>query len=126
MKKTSIVVAVLSAITAQALAQDIEAGERSFRKCQPCHDVGPEAKNKIGPRLNGLDGRKAGTIENYSYTDANKNSDIVWGDVTFHEYIVDPRAKIPETKMVFPGIKNDKERDDLWAFLKQFKADGSK
>jgi cytochrome c len=60
-----------------APAQDAAAGETAFRKCQPCHDVGEAAKNKLGPELNGLDGRKAGTAEGYSYSDSNKNSGIV-------------------------------------------------
>ena len=61
-----------------------------------------------------------------SYSDANKNSGIVWSEATFKEYIKDPRAKIPGTKMIFPGIKNEKEAGDLWAYLKQFGADGKK
>jgi cytochrome c len=109
-----------------APAQDLAAGEQSFRKCLPCHAVGPDARNKVGPLLNGLEGRKSGTIEGYNYTDANKNSGITWSADTFKEYITDPRAKIPGTKMVFAGIKNDKEKADLWAYLAQFKADGSK
>jgi len=107
-------------------AQDIEAGQTSFKKCQACHDVGEAAKNKIGPILNGLDGRKSGTVEGYSYSDANKNSGINWSEATFKEYINDPRAKIPDTKMVFPGIKNEKEAGDLWAYLKQFDQNGKK
>jgi cytochrome c len=108
------------------LAQDVAAGEQSFRKCLPCHAVGEDAKNKVGPLLNGLAGRKSGTIEGYNYTDANKNSGIIWDEASFKDYITDPRAKIPGTKMVFAGIKNDKEKGDLWAFLNQFKPDGSK
>jgi cytochrome c len=118
--------AVLVMSIGTALAQDIEAGERSFRKCLPCHDVGPEARNKIGPKLNGLEGRKSGALEGYDYTDANKNAGIAWSDATFKDYIRDPRAKIPETKMLFPGIKDEKEAGDLWAYLVQFKDDGSK
>ena len=118
------VVAVVS--SAMALAQDVEAGQTSFKKCQVCHDVGEAAKNKIGPILNGLDGRKAGSVEGYSYSDANKNSGIAWSETTFKEYINDPRAKIPDTKMVFPGIKNEKEAGDLWAYLKQFDQNGKK
>ncbi|HEX2216727.1 MAG TPA: cytochrome c family protein [Xanthobacteraceae bacterium] len=109
-----------------AAAQDVAAGERAFRKCLPCHAVGPGAKHKVGPILNGLEGRKAGTIEGYNYTEANKNSGIVWSEETFRDYIRDPRAKIPGTKMIFAGIKNDKEIVDLWAYLKQFAADGTK
>jgi cytochrome c len=109
-----------------ALAQDLAAGENSFKKCLACHRVGPDAKNLVGPVLNGLDGRKSGTIEGYNYTDANKNSGISWDEKTFAEYITDPRAKIPGTKMVFAGVKNEKERADLWAYLKQFDAKGEK
>jgi cytochrome c len=127
MTKT-VVIAAIAMLTAagSASAQDLAEGEKSFRKCLPCHAVGPGAKNKVGPLLNGLEGRKSGTIEGYNYTDANKNSGIVWNEATFKEYITDPRAKIPGTKMVFAGIKNEKEKTDLWAYLAQFKADGSK
>ncbi len=105
-------------------AQDVTAGEHSFRKCLPCHAVGPGAKNKVGPELNGLDGRHSGTAPGYSYSAANKNSGIVWGKDTFEKYIHDPRAMIPGTKMIFPGIKNPKEVDNLWAYLSQFGPDG--
>jgi cytochrome c len=108
-----------------AVAQDVQKGETSFKKCLVCHAIGPGAKNKIGPELNGLDGRKAGTVPDYNYSDANKNSGIVWDEATFREYIKDPRAKIPGTKMTFPGIKNEQEINDLWAYLKQFDADGN-
>lgn len=112
----------LSSVAAQA--QDLAAGEQSFRKCLPCHAVGDGAANKVGPELNGLDGRKAGTAPNYSYSDANKNSGAVWSEATFKEYIVNPMAKMPGTKMAFPGIKNETEIGNLWAYLKQFGADG--
>jgi cytochrome c len=107
-------------------AQDLAAGETSFKKCLPCHRVGPDAKNLVGPVLNGLEGRKSGTIEGYNYTEANKNSGIVWDEKTFAEYITDPRAKIPGTKMVFAGIKSENEIKSLWAYLKQFDAKGEK
>jgi cytochrome c len=109
-----------------ALAGDVAAGETSFKKCAACHAVGENAKNRVGPVLNGLDGRKSGTVESYSYTDANKGSGIVWNEASFKEYIKDPKAKIPGTKMVFAGIKNEKEADDLWSFLAQFGPDGKK
>ena len=79
---------------------------RSRNAC-PCHRIGPEAKNLVGPELNGLDGRKSGMVEGFNYSDANKNSGIVWNEAQFKEYIKDPRAKIPGTKMTFAGIKND-------------------
>src|SRR5919204_3713618 len=123
MQKFLIAAVALVLSSGLASAQDVAAGEQSFKKCLPCHAVGPDARNKVGPLLNGLEGRKAGTIEGYAYTDANKNSAIVWNEESFKEYIKDPRAKIPGTKMVFPGIKDDKEIASLWAYLKQFNTD---
>jgi cytochrome c len=117
---------VLAALTQSARADDVAAGEQSFRKCFPCHSIGEGAKNKVGPELNGLDGRHSGTAPDYNYSDANKNSGITWNEASFKEYIKDPRARIPSTKMIFPGIKNEKEADDLWAYLKQFGPDGKK
>lgn len=96
-------------------AQDIEAGETSFKKCQPCHDIRPGATNKVGPALNGLDGRKSGSVDGYSHSDVNKNSNIVSSEATFKEYVRNPRAKIPGTKMFFAAIKNETEITDLWA-----------
>ena len=125
MTKAIVFAAVLLAASAgTGFAQDLAAGEQSFRKCLPCHAVGADARNKVGPVLNGLEGRKSGTIEGYSYSDANKNSGITWNEATFKEYIQDPRAKIPGTKMIFAGIKNEKEAGDLWAFLAQYDKDG--
>jgi len=119
--------AVLAVVSSTAVrAQDIEAGQKSFNKCRACHQVGEGAKNVVGPLLNGLMGRKSGTIEGYNYTDANKNSGIIWDDKVFAEYIKDPKAKIPGTKMVFAGIKNETEIANLIAFLKQYDKDGKK
>ena len=126
MRGIAVIACLLVGGASSALAQDLSAGENSFKKCLPCHSVGADAKNKVGPVLNGLDGRKSGTIEGYNYSDANKNSGITWNDTVFNEYITDPRAKIPGTKMVFAGVKNEKERGDLWAYLKQFDASGNK
>jgi len=126
MKLVVLTVAALTAATGVANAQDLAAGEQSFRKCLPCHSVGPDARNKIGPVLNGLDGRKSGTIEGYNYSEANKKAEIVWGDASFKDYIVAPMARMPGTKMAFAGIKNETEIANLWAYLKQFKADGQK
>jgi cytochrome c len=116
----------MAAMAQAAQAQDLAAGEQSFKKCFPCHSIGEGAKNKVGPELNGLDARKSGTAPAYSYSDANKNSGIVWSEATFKDYIKDPRAKIPGTKMIFPGIKNETEIGNLWAYLKQFGPDGKK
>ena len=116
--------AAIAVSASTASAQDVDAGQRQFNKCLPCHAVGPDAENKIGPELNGLDGRHSGTAPNYSYSDANKNSGIVWNEASFKEYIKNPAAKVPGTKMAFAGVKNDQDINDLWAYLKQFDADG--
>jgi cytochrome c len=124
--RTLIITAVLiAASSASGLAQDVAKGESAFKKCLPCHSVGPGATNKVGPELNGLDGRRSGEAAGFNYTEANKNSGIVWSEATFKEYIKDPKAKIPGTKMMFAGIKNDQETNDLWAYLKQFDAEGN-
>jgi len=125
---TGLAAAAFAALTiaGAAHAQDAAAGEQVFRMCMPCHSIGPGAKNKVGPELNGLDGRHSGTAPGYSYSEANKSSGVVWGKDTFEKYINDPRAMIPGTKMIFPGIKDPKKVADLWAYVSQFKADGSK
>ena len=126
MRKSLIVATMLSlASGGAAMAQDVAKGEVSFRKCLPCHSIGEDAQNKIGPVLNGLDGRHSGMVPNFSYSEANKNSGIVWDEATFKEYIKNPGAKIPGTKMVFAGIKNEQEISDLWAYLRQFDAEGN-
>jgi len=125
MTMTAIAAMSIAATATIAAAQDVAAGQHSFNKCLPCHAIGPDAENKIGPELNGLDGRHSGTAPNYSYSDANKNSGIVWGEATFKEYIKDPAAKVPGTKMTFLGIKNEQEINDLWAYIKQFDAEGN-
>jgi cytochrome c len=125
--RTWVIAAVLVAASAgTSPAQDLAAGERSFRKCMPCHDIGPNAKVKLGPPLNGLEGRKAGTYPGYSYSDANKGSGIVWSEASFKDYIKNPMQAMRGTKMAFVGIRDEKEIADLWAFLKQFADDGSK
>jgi cytochrome c len=121
----SALVAVTSiAVASGAPAQDAAAGKTSFNKCMACHAIGEGAKNKIGPELNGLDGRKSGSAPDYNYSDANKNSGITWNKGQFLDYIKDPRAKLPGTKMTFAGIKNEKEASDLWAYISQYDKDG--
>jgi cytochrome c len=129
--KNSLLIALFAvtsslAMASAARAQDVAAGEASFKKCLACHSIGDGAKNKVGPVLNGLDGRHSGSAEGYSYSDANKNSGITWSKDQFLEYIKDPKAKIPGTKMAFAGIKNEKEAGDLWAYISSFDKDGKK
>lgn len=121
---SALIVFASMAAASGALAQDAAAGKASFNKCMACHAVGEGAKNRVGPALNGLDGRKSGTVEGYSYSEANKSSGITWNKDVFLEYIKDPKAKIPGTKMIFAGIKNEKEAGDLWAYVSSFDKDG--
>ena len=109
-----------------AHAQDAASGEKVFLQCKACHQVGPTAKNAVGPVLNGLFGRKAGTVEGYNYSPANKNSGLTWDEATFREYIKDPKAKVPGTKMVYAGLKDEQRISELIAYLKQFDATGKK
>ncbi len=128
MNRLMMTAAAAVAITASANiadAQDVTAGQHQFNKCLPCHAIGPDAENKIGPELNGLDGRHSGSVPNYSYSDANKNSGIVWNEATFKQYIKNPAAMVPGTKMTFAGIKNEQDVNDLWAYVKQFDAEGN-
>lgn len=104
----------------RASAQDAAAGEKVFVVCKACHQVGDNAKNAVGPVLNGLFGRKAGSVDGYSYSPANKNSGITWDETTFSEYIKDPKAKVPGTKMAFAGVKDEQKIKDLTAYLHQF------
>lgn len=114
------------ACSGEVRAQDAVAGEKVFAVCKACHQIGENAKNVVGPTLNGLIGRKAGSVPGYSYSVANKDSGITWEESTFREYIKDPKAKIPGTKMIYAGLKDEKRTTDLIAFLKQFDADGKK
>ena len=109
-----------------AAAQDAAAGEKVFLKCKACHQVGENAKNAVGPVLNGLIGRHSGSVEGYNYSEANKNSGITWDEATFKEYIKTPKAKIPGTKMIFPGLTSEADIDNVTAYLKQFDASGKK
>jgi cytochrome c len=110
----------------QAQAQDAAAGEKVFAQCRACHQVGENAKNAVGPVLNGLFGRHSGTVEGYNYSAANKNSGITWDEPVFREYIQNPKAKIPGTKMIYAGLKDEQRITDLIAYLKQFDATGKK
>jgi cytochrome c len=116
--------ALAAAAFSPASAEDLDNGKSIFNKCRACHQIGENAKNMVGPVLNGLFGRKAGSIEGFNYSEANKNSGITWDEATFREYIKNPKAKIPNTKMVFAGISDDADIDDLVAYLKQYGPDG--
>ncbi len=122
--RTAALAAACLLLPTAAFAQDVENGADVFKKCRACHQVGEGAKNAVGPKLNGLFGRKAGSIEGFNYSDANKASGVVWEEKAFAKYIVDPKAAMPGNKMAFAGIKDEKDVADLIAYLKTFDADG--
>lgn len=118
--------ALLAVAVQPARAQDAAAGEKVYAQCRACHQVGETAKNMVGPALNGVIGQKAAMREGYSYSAAMKASGLVWDEATFAEYIQNPRAKVPGTKMIYAGLKDEKRIADLLAYLKQFDAAGKK
>lgn len=99
-------------------AGDPAAGQKVFNKCKTCHEV-DQLKNKVGPELVGIFGRKAGSAPDFKYSDAMKNSGITWDEKTLAAYVKDPKGFVPGNKMAFPGLKSDQEVDDLLAYLKQ-------
>lgn len=108
---------------AAALAQDTANGEQVFKKCRACHMIGPDAQNRVGPVLNDLIGRKAGMIDGFNYSDANKEAGakgLVWTEDVLFTYLQKPMAFMPSTKMAFPGLADDADRKDVIAYLKQF------
>lgn len=132
MLRTAFIAPILLAIILLAgtavpvLAQDAAAGEKDFLVCRACHQIGPTAKIAVGPVLNGIVGRKAGTYPDYQYSDANKNSGIVWTPEELDKYLTSPQTVVPHTKMIFPGLKEEQKRKDVIAFLEQFGPDGEK
>lgn len=107
---------------ASAADGDAAAGEDVFKKCKACHDVGEGAKNKVGPQLNGIIGRKSGTVEGFSYSDANKaagEKGLVWTEEELMKYLENPRTYMPGNKMAFAGLKDEQDRKDVIAYLKK-------
>ena len=101
------------------VAADPVAGRTAFNKCGICHTLAAGGRNGAGPNLHGLFGRKAGAVENFAYSPAMRDSDLVWDDRTLAKYLHKPKEFMPGTKMAFPGIANDKEIADLLAYLHQ-------
>ncbi len=127
--KTAIQLAAAAAIglfSHSAMAQgDAAAGEKSFGKCKICHQVGDSAKNQVGPQLNGVIGRKAGSLEGYAYSPALKEAGekgTIWTEESIAKYMENPKDFIPKNKMAFVGLKNEKERADVIAYLQKFPA----
>ncbi len=128
MSMAALVLALVPAVGATAqeagadVAGDAEAGERVFRKCMACHAVGEDARNKIGPVLNGVVGRDVAAVEDFSYSDAMTQwgEGKQWTPETLAEFLENPRATVSGTKMAFPGLRDEAERQDVIAYLATF------
>jgi cytochrome c len=110
-----------AAIVTQGRADDLAPGdpargETIYHKCQGCHSID---RNRVGPMHKGLFGRQAGSLPDFDYSAAMKNSGIVWNEQTLDRFLADPRGVVPGTKMTYAGIKNAKDRADLIAYLKE-------
>jgi cytochrome c len=120
--KISLLSAALVWSASAACAEgDVAHGEQVFKQCKVCHQVGPTAKAGVGPAQNGVIGSKAGSRAGYNYSPAMKEAGekgLVWDEATLDKYLTDPKAVVPGTKMVFPGLKNEKDRQDVIAYLK--------
>jgi cytochrome c len=125
MLKWVVAAGLVLALPAVASAQDAENGKKLFTKCAPCHSVGSGAKNKVGPYLNGILDRPAASVEGFAYSDALKKSGLKWDDANLHKWLENPKALVPGTKMLFPGVKDEVERDDIIAYIESFNADGT-
>ena len=130
MKRFALVAISVSALAGSARVAsadgDAAAGELAFKVCRTCHQIGENARNFVGPALNGVVGRKAGTVAGYNYSDANKNSGLTWDKATLTKYLKSPREIVPGTKMAFPGLTRDSDIANVIAYLKQFGPDGKK
>jgi len=125
--RTAIAAAALLVMgVGQVSAQDAAAGEKDFLVCRACHQIGPNAKIAVGPVLNGVVGRKAGTYPGYEYSPANKDSGITWTPDELDKYLESPQTVVPHTKMIFPGLKDATKRKNVIAYLEQFGEDGQK
>ena len=102
-----------------ALAEgDSAQGEKVFKKCAACHSV-EAGKNKVGPSLHGVVGSPAGSVEGFKYSDAMKESGLVWDEATLDSFLTKPKDVVPKTRMAFPGLKDEQDRQDVIAYLKQ-------
>jgi cytochrome c len=116
--------AVLLALTLQAASAhatgDPDKGRALFARCASCHQVGPSARNGFGPQLNGVIGRRAGSVEGYAYSPAMKNATLVWSEKNLKTFLKSPGDTVPGNKMRFWGISSDTQIADLLAYLRQY------
>lgn len=111
--------ALMFGFSSAAMAQgDAANGQKVFAKCKACHTIEAGGPNRVGPNLNGIFGRAAGTKEGFAYSEAMKSSGITWNDATLTEYVSDPKGRVPGNKMAFVGIKKADEMADLLAYMR--------
>ncbi len=126
MKRTSLflpIAAILASVSFAHADGDAEAGKKVFKKCKACHAVGEKAKNKVGPLLNNIVGREGGVVEGFKYSKAllaKKEEGLVWDEESLDTYLTKPKAFIPKGKMAFAGLKKEKDRENVIAYLKTF------
>jgi cytochrome c len=124
MKRLALALAVLTVTAAPALAEgDPAKGEKVFNKCKACHMVGEDAKNRVGPVLNGVVGREIASVEGFSYSDAftaKKAEGFTWTEENLASYLENPKDFIPGNKMTFAGLKKEEDRANVIAYLQQF------
>lgn len=110
-------------LTSPALAGDAEAGGKLFKRlCSGCHNIGPSVRSSFGPQLNGIIDRPAGSAQDYQYSTAMKSSGIVWTRDKLIQYLEDPKAVVPGTRMIFWGLSDEEKIDNLLAYLQTFPA----
>jgi len=120
-----LVAALLIVPPAAHAAGDADKGKVVFKKCMACHRIGPGAGTLVGPELNGVVGRKSGSIEGYRYSQAMLHAGLTFDEATLTIYLKGPRALVPGTNMTFPGLPKDEDIANVIAYLKTFNADGS-
>jgi len=113
-----VTVGLVTLSSGAALADgDAAKGKRIFNKCKTCHSL-DQKKNKIGPHLVGIIGRKAGSVENFKYSSAMKKANIVWDEKTLNAYLEKPKKFMPGNKMTFAGLNKESQRKDVIAYIK--------
>lgn len=124
MQRVILGIILLASYCGASYAQDAARGEKVFLKCKGCHQIGEGAKARLGPDLNGIVGRQAGSVDGYAYSDAMKNSQLMWDEKTLAEFLINPKQTMPGTKMSFAGIPKPADIADLIAYLKRFDETG--
>jgi len=109
---------MMAVSVADADAADAKKGKKVFNKCKTCHTINKGGKNKIGPNLFGIVGRKSGSVDGFKYSSAMQEANLTWDETTLDKFLKKPKTVVPKTKMIFPGLRKQSQRDDVIAFMK--------